>query len=57
MEPHGLTAVVPHSFGDIPPKHPRQNAAGLSLVFSLGLTPEVFCEGGIKNRPCRMAGF
>jgi len=53
MEPHGLTAVVPPCFGDIPPKHPRQNAAGLSLAFILGLTPEVFCEGGIKKRLTR----
>lgn len=48
MEPDGLTAVVPPCFGDIPPKHPRQKAAGLSLAFIHGLTPEVFCEGGIK---------
>jgi hypothetical protein len=28
MEPHGLAAVVPPCFGGIPPKHPRQTAAG-----------------------------
>jgi len=45
MEPHGFTAVVPPRFGEIPPKHPRQNAAGLSLAFIL--PPEA---GGFLRR-------
>jgi len=48
LEPHSFTAVVSPCFSDIPPKHPRQNAAGLSLAFILGFSAVVFCEGGIK---------
>jgi len=50
VEPHGFTAVAPPCFGETPPKHHRQNTAGLPLAFIPTFTGGAFCEGGVKTK-------